>query len=84
MSELDADPAGFAWIDVHDSDNSVVSFLRRSHKEEETLVFVCNFTPIPHPGYRLGVPHVGEYYEVINSDAAYHVQAYHLSMDKKS
>lgn len=69
LSELDADPAGFSWIDVHDSDNSVVSFIRRSKKEEETLVFVCNFTPVPQYGYRLGVPHAGEYYEVINSDA---------------
>jgi 1,4-alpha-glucan branching enzyme len=70
LSELDADPAGFAWIDVHDSDKSVVSFLRRSHKEEETLVFVCNFTSVPHHGYRLGVPHAGDYDEVITSDAA--------------
>jgi len=70
LSELDTDPAGFAWIDVHDTDNSVVSFLRRSTKEEETLVFVCNFTPVPQHGYRLGVPYAGHYYEVINSDAS--------------
>jgi 1,4-alpha-glucan branching enzyme len=69
LSELDPDPAGFSWIDVHDLDNSVVSFMRRSKKEAETLVFVCNFTPVPQYGYRLGVPHAGEYYEVINSDA---------------
>ena len=69
LSELDTDPAGFSWIDVHDLDNNVVSFMRRSKKEEETLVFVCNFTPVPQYGYRLGVPHAGEYYEVINSDA---------------
>ncbi|HET9922327.1 MAG TPA: 1,4-alpha-glucan branching protein GlgB, partial [Ktedonobacteraceae bacterium] len=69
LSELDVDPQGFSWIDVHDSDNSVVSFLRRSKNEEETLIFVCNFTPIPRHGYRLGVPNAGEYYEVLNSDA---------------
>ena len=67
LSELDCDPEGFSWIDCHDSDNSVVSFIRRS-KNDDTLIFICNFTPVPRPGYRLGVPEAGEYYEVINSD----------------
>ena len=69
LSLLDYDPAGFSWIDFRDTDNSVVSFMRKSEKEEETLVFVCNFTPMPRHGYRLGVPSAGTYYEVINSDA---------------
>ncbi len=69
LSKLDYDPAGFSWIDFRDTDNSVVSFMRKSEKEEETLVFVCNFTPMPRYGYRLGVPVAGTYYEVINSDA---------------
>jgi 1,4-alpha-glucan branching enzyme len=69
LSKLDYDPAGFSWIDFRDTDNSVVSFMRKSEKEEETLVFVCNFTPMPRYGYRLGVPSAGIYYEVVNSDA---------------
>ena len=69
LSELDYDPAGFSWIDCYDSDNSVVSFMRRTKNEEDTLVLVCNFTPVPRNGYRLGVPHAGEYYELLNSDA---------------
>jgi len=69
LSELDYDPAGFSWIDCYDSDNSVVSFIRRTRNEEDTLVLVCNFTPVPRHGYRLGVPHAGEYYELLNSDA---------------
>ncbi len=68
LSALDNDPEGFSWIDPHDSDNSTVSFIRRSKKPEETLVFVCNFTPVPRLGYRLGVPDDGTYYEVLNSD----------------
>ena len=68
LSVLDTDPQGFSWIDVHDSDNSVISFMRRSGNNADTLVIVCNFTPIPHYGYRLGVPNPGEYYEVLNSD----------------
>ncbi len=68
LSVLDCEAEGFSWIDCHDSDNSVVSFLRRSKQSEDTLVFICNFTPVTRPGYRLGVPEAGEYYEVINSD----------------
>jgi 1,4-alpha-glucan branching enzyme len=59
----------FAWIDCHDSDNSVISFLRNSPEETvPPLVFVGNFTPLPRHGYRIGVPFPGEYREVINSD----------------
>jgi len=69
FSKLDYDPAGFSWIDFHDTDNSVVSFMRCSKNVDDTLVFVSNFTPVPRHGYRLGVPNPGEYYELINSDA---------------
>ncbi|HTI15840.1 MAG TPA: 1,4-alpha-glucan branching protein GlgB [Dictyobacter sp.] len=68
LSALDTDPGGFSWIDPHDSDNSVISFIRRAPAEDDTLVFVCNFTPVPRYGYRLGVPADGQYYEVLNSD----------------
>ncbi len=68
LSALDSDPQGFSWIDPHDSDNSVVSFIRRSTKPEETLIFICNFTPVPRFGYRVGVPSPGTYDEILNSD----------------
>ncbi len=69
LSELDFDPGGFAWIDPHDSDNSVISFQRRGTKEEDTLVFISNFTPVVRYDYRVGVPFAGVYYEILNSDA---------------
>ena len=69
LSLFDYDPKGFHWIDANDSDNSVISFLRKTEKPEETLVFVCNFTPIARHGYRIGVPETGIYREVLNSDA---------------
>jgi 1,4-alpha-glucan branching enzyme len=69
LSSLDNDPGGFAWIDPHDSDNSVISFQRNGKQPEDTLVFVCNFTPVPRHGYRLGVPLAGTYEEILNSDA---------------
>jgi len=68
LSVLDTEEQGFSWIDPHDSDNSVISFMRRSGRKEETLLFVCNFTPVPRHGYRVGVPYAGEYDEIINSD----------------
>ncbi|HLX58543.1 MAG TPA: 1,4-alpha-glucan branching protein GlgB [Ktedonobacteraceae bacterium] len=69
LSELDTDPQGFSWIDPHDSDNSVISFQRRGKNEQDTLVFVSNFTPVVRRNYRLGVPYAGEYHELLNSDA---------------
>lgn len=68
LSAIDCEAEGFSWIDCYDSDNSVVSFMRRSKQSEDTLVCICNFTPVTRLGYRLGVPDAGEYYEVINSD----------------
>jgi 1,4-alpha-glucan branching enzyme len=68
LSELDTDPEGFAWIDCNDNENSVISLQRRSKNPDDTLIFVCNFTPIPRHGYRIGVPFAGTYYELLNSD----------------
>jgi len=69
LSYHDANHQSFEWIDFHDSDNSVISFMRKNlEKEEETLVFVCNFTPVPRQGYRIGVPLPGYYIELVNSD----------------
>jgi len=70
LSELDAEPEGFSWIDPHDSDNSVISFQRRGEKEADTLVFISNFTPVVRHHYRVGVPFAGVYSEVLNSDAS--------------
>ncbi|PID58067.1 1,4-alpha-glucan branching enzyme [candidate division KSB3 bacterium] len=65
----DADHQSFEWIDFHDSDNSVISFMRRNLEEKnETLIFVCNFTPIPRNGYRIGAPLPGSYKVLMNSD----------------
>jgi 1,4-alpha-glucan branching enzyme len=70
LHELDADPAGFAWIDCADWEQSVLSFLRRARRAGDAVVVVCNFTPVPRHGYRVGVPWPGYYRELLNSDAA--------------
>jgi 1,4-alpha-glucan branching enzyme len=59
---------GFEWIDFHDADNSVVSFMRKS-RAGNIIAFVVNATPLVRYNYRLGVPHSGFYREVINTDA---------------
>jgi 1,4-alpha-glucan branching enzyme len=66
----DCDTQGFEWIDANDSVNSVLSFLRHAAPAEPTAVVVCNFTPVPRQGYRIGVPKPGHYREALNSDAA--------------
>lgn len=72
LSEQDSETDGFRWIDCHDSDNSVISFLRQGLAHSDQLIFICNFTPVPRYGYRVGVPEAGDYQEVLNSDATYY------------
>jgi 1,4-alpha-glucan branching enzyme len=67
--ELDSSTQGFKWIDANDADNNAVSFYRTNSAQDEFLVCACNFSPVPRPGYRLGVPASGEYHEVLNTDA---------------
>ncbi len=60
--------SGFSWIECNDADSSLVSFYRKTEKSKDTLVFVCNFTPVPHTDHIIHVPNEGEYVEVLNSD----------------
>jgi len=69
LHEVDFDWQGFEWIDLSDSQNSVISFQRRSRNGEDSMIFVCNFTPVVRQGYRIGLPHPGQYREVLNTDA---------------
>ena len=71
LHELDFSPEGFQWIDCHDADQSVVSWLRRSRDGRHAVV-VLNFTPVPRNGYRLGVPLAQDYIERINTDSVHY------------
>jgi 1,4-alpha-glucan branching enzyme len=70
LFELDSQPAGFEWIDCDDSQQSVVSFLRKGRREDRAAIFVCNFTPVARHNYRVGAPFAGVWKEELNSDAA--------------
>jgi 1,4-alpha-glucan branching enzyme len=65
---LDADPAGYEWINGNDANNSVLSFLRKSIHPKEVILILCNFTPVPRIQYRVGVPYGGYWKEILNSD----------------
>ena len=67
LHQRDFEPSGFEWIDCHDYEQSILSFRRLA--EDETLICICNFTPVPHEHYRIGVPEAGVYRELLNSDA---------------
>ncbi|WP_044409474.1 1,4-alpha-glucan branching protein GlgB [Thiomicrospira microaerophila] len=67
LHQYDFDAKGFSWIDCHDHAQSILSFER--HSDNETLVCIFNFTPVPRYGYRIGLPEAGCYQEVINSDS---------------
>jgi len=70
LHELDCHPAGFEWIDANDALQSVISFVRKGKSTDDILVVVCNFTPMTHFKYRVGVPRDGFWREILNSDAA--------------
>ena len=59
---------GFEWIDCIDANECTLSYLRKSDKEEETLLVCLNFANVDRPEYRVGVPFEGKYTEVLNSD----------------
>ncbi|MCG2813575.1 MAG: 1,4-alpha-glucan branching enzyme, partial [Thermodesulfovibrionales bacterium] len=69
LHEVDFDYSGFEWIDFHDTEQSVISFIRKGKRADDFLVFVCNFTPAPRYNYRIGVPDAGLYKEILNSDS---------------
>jgi 1,4-alpha-glucan branching enzyme len=68
LHQVDASWEGFAWIDLSDADQSVISYTRYAHDRNDLLVVVCNFTPLPRHGYRIGLPIEAAYREILNSD----------------
>ena len=67
--EVDFEWQGFEWLELHDWENSVLAFLRRARDPNDSVVVVCNFTPVVREDYRIGVPSGGFYREILNTDA---------------
>jgi 1,4-alpha-glucan branching enzyme len=70
LHQKDCEGGGFEWVDCGDSASSIVSLLRRGNRDDEAVLLVFNFTPVPRWGYRIGVPWGGEWREILNSDAS--------------
>ena len=66
----DVDDEGFQWIDCHDHENSIISYIRKYRNK--IAVVVLNFTPVPRDNYVIGVPYSGKYEEILNSDSSYY------------
>ncbi len=69
LYELDFSREGFEWIDFHDWEQNIISFIRKGKNTGEIILVVCNFTPVLRKDYRVGVPRGGSWREVLNSDA---------------
>jgi 1,4-alpha-glucan branching enzyme len=72
LHQVDFHYSGFEWIDFRDKANSVISFMRKSIDGNEKIIVVCNFTPVPHQNYRVGVSEEGMYREILNSDSSFY------------
>jgi len=66
LHELQFDAAGFEWISHEDADNSVISYVRIGN--DSKVIVVCNMTPVPRENYRVGLPEIGKYKLLFNSD----------------
>ena len=69
LHQVDFEWQGFEWLELHDWENSVLAFMRRARRSEDSVVVVCNFTPVVRYDYRIGVPAGGYYREILNTDA---------------
>jgi 1,4-alpha-glucan branching enzyme len=69
LHQIDFSPDGFEWVDVGNSEMSIIAFVRKSGGDSAPLLVVCNFTPIPRANFLLGVPSPGVWREIINTDA---------------
>ena len=70
LYEYDCWPEGFEWINANDGDRSIFSFVRHSENGKNNLLFVCNFTPVARPDYRVGTTCRRKHTLILNSDAA--------------
>jgi 1,4-alpha-glucan branching enzyme len=69
LHRRDCDASGFRWVVLHDREQSIFAYLRLGDEGDAPVLVVCNFTPVPRIGYRLGVPRAGAWREIMNTDA---------------
>ncbi len=69
LHQRDCESSGFEWVDCHDGDQGVISFLREGKIANDYVLVVCNFTPVVRKEYHVGVPFGGTWNEILNGDA---------------
>ena len=69
LYELDSSPEGFTWINCNSANTSLLSYVRKGKKESDTLLIICNFTPMEHKAYKLATPSGGRWQEIFSSDS---------------
>jgi 1,4-alpha-glucan branching enzyme len=72
LHQRDAVSTGFRWVVGDDTANSVFAFLRHGSEAASPVLVVCNMTPVPHYGYRIGVPRPGTWHELLNTDSSFY------------
>jgi 1,4-alpha-glucan branching enzyme len=72
LHEVDFEWTGFEWVDFHDWEQSIITFIRRAKNPADWLLVACNFTPVPRNNYLVGVGEEGIYQELFNSDSKYY------------
>jgi 1,4-alpha-glucan branching enzyme len=70
--EVDFEPAGFCWLDANDASSNALAFARFARDRRRVLVCLCNFSPVPRPGYRVGLPQGGRWRELLNTDSEFY------------
>lgn len=67
---LDSEQEGFQWLDADNNEQSIISFIRQGKRKGDYAIIVCNFSADVHHQFRIGVPSLGKYIEILNSDSA--------------
>ena len=67
--KYDFNPKGYQWIDARNADESIFTFVRKTDNKTETLIFICNYTPLVYYSHRIGVPYLGEYEVIFDTDS---------------
>jgi 1,4-alpha-glucan branching enzyme len=70
--EIDFEPSGFRWLEPNDAPNNVLAFARLGRGDTRPVVCVCNFSPVPQHGYRVGMPRAGRWREILNTDSSHY------------
>ena len=68
VSGREHDATAFTWLDADDAEHSVFAFMRWGHDGADVVVCVANLTPVPRPGYTVGVPWSGAWEVLLDTD----------------